>query len=235
LSARSTGDRDRLGNRDLGRVPAAATRESRPSGGRGSSVARSCEEYCEREVDEVEWQGSRRTGILAPDEMTHHTDNRLLAAAVRASVRGCEAHEGRRQSRSSGRGAARLLPAGASGAPTGAAREHFACSWLTRPPESAGSRSAFPLQSESRCVSGGLVSSSTMARRFGGVNANAGWPVDDVGDNSGMVVDGPGLAVDNPVTSWGRPLERETSLLPSTCPEAAPPSCGQEKVADVVS
>ena len=58
------------------------------------------------------------------------------------------------------------------------------------PRGSAGSRSAFPLQSESRCLSGGLVSSSTMACGFGGVNANRIWPVDDAGDKSGTAVDG---------------------------------------------
>jgi hypothetical protein len=35
-----------------------------------------CEESCEREVDEVEWQGAGCTCILAPDETTR----RIVAA-----------------------------------------------------------------------------------------------------------------------------------------------------------
>jgi hypothetical protein len=44
-----------------------------------------------------------------------------------------------------------------------------------------------------------------------------------------------GAAVDNPVASWGRLPEREIPLLGATCSEGSPGSCGQEKVADVVS
>jgi hypothetical protein len=61
---------------------------------------------------------------------------------------------------------------------------------LTRPPVIRGSRSAFPLQSESPCLSGGLVSPCTIARGSGGVNGSATRPVDDAGDKSGRVVDG---------------------------------------------
>jgi hypothetical protein len=53
----------------------------------------------------------------------------------------------------------------------------------------AGSRSAFPLQSESRCLSGGLVLACTIPRAPRAVNANRLWPVDDLGDKSGAVVD----------------------------------------------
>jgi hypothetical protein len=59
-----------------------------------------------------------------------------------------------------------LLPVGVSQVPRGETRKRFACPELTRPPVTAGSRSAFPLQSESRCVSGGLVS---------GARSHAGW------------------------------------------------------------
>ena len=44
-----------------------------------------------------------------------------------------------------------------------------------------------------------------------------------------------GAAVDNPGGGWGRLCERETSLPGSTCSEGLPGSCGQEKVADLVS
>ena len=65
-----------------------------------------------------------------------------------------------------------MLPVGVSQVQRGAARKRFACPELTRPPVTAGSRSAFPLQSESRCVSGGLVSGSTIARGLGAVNGS---------------------------------------------------------------
>jgi hypothetical protein len=65
-----------------------------------------------------------------------------------------------------------LLPVDVSQVPGEAARDNLAWSWLTRPPVTAGSRSAFPLQSESRCVSGGLVSGSTIARGLGAVNGS---------------------------------------------------------------
>jgi hypothetical protein len=41
-----------------------------------------CEDYCEREVDEVEWQGGRaagRTCILVPAAMTCGATDRLTA------------------------------------------------------------------------------------------------------------------------------------------------------------
>jgi hypothetical protein len=89
-------------------------------------------------------------------------------------------------------------PCDDSGHLSGSTLEHLCCSWLTRPPGNSGSRSAFPLQSERPCVSGGLVSSSTMACGFGGVNANVSRPVDDLGDNSGTLVDGRGAGCGQP-------------------------------------
>jgi hypothetical protein len=121
---------------------------------------------------EAERQGSRVDLHQGAPGETCRAGNRLLLACS-VSFRHWLPSAGRsRQADQAARIAARLLPVPMSRMPTGLAWERLACSCITRPPVTAGSRSAFPLQSESRCVSGGLVSGSTIARGLGVVNGS---------------------------------------------------------------
>ena len=62
-----------------------------------------------------------------------------------------------------------------------------------------------------------------------GARSHAGWGASTgteaglwmtLGTSRAEVLTGAGMAVDNPVDGWGRPPERENSLLPATCSEA---------------
>jgi hypothetical protein len=152
----------------------------------------------------------------APGETCRAGNRLLLACSV--SFRNWLPSAGRsRQADQAARIAARLLPAAMSRMPMGLAWERLACSCITKPPVTAGSRSAFPLQSESRCVSGGLVSGARSHAGWGSsTGAEAGlWMM--LGTSRAWVLTTLGMAVDNPVEGWGRAPEGEISLLTATC------------------
>jgi hypothetical protein len=69
----------------------------------------------------------------------------VLAAALRASVRGWQAHKGRGQADQAAGVAARLLPAAAFAAPTWPPAKRLPWRWLTRPPGIRGFALCLPL------------------------------------------------------------------------------------------
>jgi len=118
--------------------------------------------------------------------------------------------------------AARLLPLGASEPPTRATGERLPCSWLTRPPVRSGSRSAFPLQSESRCSPG---VSCRRARSHAGSGPSTASPTGlwtALGTTRATLLTAGRSSVDNRVSSWGRPRERESPFVAATCSEPGP-------------
>src|SRR6266536_2933400 len=85
----------------------------------------------------------------------------------------------------------------------------------TRPSTAAGSRSAFPLQSEGLCPAEGLVA-STMACPPQAVNAPVPKAVDNSGDNWPPLLTTAADSVDNQPAAGDSPVEPENSIVPVT-------------------
>ncbi len=165
--------------------------------------------------------GRRSMVRMGPLVASRCAGNRLrLAAAVWASARGWEARDGRRQGRSSGRVAARLLPAGDVQGCRRGGGEAFR---LVMAHETPGNPLVRALPSPYRAravVSPGVSCRRARSHAGSGASTRTGsglWMT--LGTSRAQLLTAAGTAVDNPAASWGRLLEREIPLLGPTCSE----------------
>src|SRR5687768_4757654 len=97
-------------------------------------------------------------------------------------------------------------------------------------PRELGFALCLPLTEREPLFSGGLVSSSTIACGFRGVNANAYRPVDDAGDKSGALVDGRRTGCGQPGGRLGTNRGTGKSFGRATCSEASGGAVDRKKL-----
>jgi hypothetical protein len=162
------------------------------------------------------------TCILAPGETTRRAGNRLmLAAAVRELP---YVATKRRKVPASRPNDTDCCPFAAHGHVPDADGASEGASCLVMAHETPGDSRVRALPSPYRARA--VVSPGVSCR---GARSHAGWGA-STGTEAGLwmtlgtsrveVLTRVGMAVDNPVDGWGRPPEREISLLPATCSEA---------------